>query len=72
MKTTIALFGIVEALHDVLLPEKLVVLDGLVDFDNVLPDDTTSTSVEMAKIETISSNFQYFHNMKEMVNNSKR
>ncbi len=47
MKTPLALGRLQNALDDLVAGE-LVLLDGLVDADDVLPDDTAGTNVEMA------------------------
>lgn len=50
MQTTVSVLGMLEALHNVLLLQELVVLDCLVNSDDVLPDDTASTSIEVTSL----------------------
>ena len=47
VKTTIRLLCVLEALLDVLDLVQFLVLDGLVDADHVLPDDTTGANVQV-------------------------
>jgi hypothetical protein len=53
MQAAIAVLRMFEALGNVLLLQEFVLLDGLVDSDNVLPDNTASTTVEMTTIVRI-------------------
>lgn len=50
MKTTITSSGALESLLDDLIAAELTLLDGLIDTDNILPDNTTSTNVQMANL----------------------
>ena len=49
MKTTIALLGVLAALKDDLVLVERALLDGDIDPDDVLPDNTTSTNVQVSK-----------------------
>ena len=48
MESTIALLGVHEALTDVLVLVQLTLLDGLINANNVLPDNTTGANVQVA------------------------
>lgn len=48
VKTTCPTLGCLEGLLDDVVLAELALLDRQVDADNVLPDDTASTNVEMA------------------------
>ena len=48
MKSTIALLGVHEALADVLVLVQLTLLDGLINANNILPDNTTGANVQVA------------------------
>ena len=47
VKAAVAIGGALKSLLDDGVPAQLIFLDGLVDADNVLPDDTAGTDVEM-------------------------
>ena len=49
METTIALLGVLAALKDDLVLVERALLDGDIDPDDVLPDDTASTNVQVSK-----------------------
>ena len=49
MKATIALLGVPAALKDDLVLVERALLDGDIDPDDVLPDNTTSTDVQVSK-----------------------
>jgi len=48
METAIAVLGVLDGLLDDVVLGELANLDGLVDTDDVLPDDTSGADVEMA------------------------
>jgi hypothetical protein len=50
VKTAVALLCVGEALDNVVDLVELALLDGLVDADNVLPHDSTSTNVQVANL----------------------
>jgi hypothetical protein len=45
VQSPIAVLGLLERSFDIWLFKKLVGFDSLVDFDNILPDDTASSGV---------------------------
>jgi hypothetical protein len=49
VQAAVTVLGVLEALHNVFLLQKLVILDCLVNSDDILPYDTTSTGVEMTE-----------------------
>lgn len=50
VQSSIAVLGTLENTRDDLVLGKLALLDGLVDADDILPDDTASTNVQVADL----------------------
>lgn len=50
VQSSVAVLGTLENTRDDLVLGKLALLDGLVDADDILPDDTASTNVQVADL----------------------
>lgn len=47
VESSVAILGSLKSLLDHLVAGELILLDGLVDADNILPDDTAGTNVQV-------------------------
>lgn len=61
VQTAIALLGAVEALFDVLDILQLALADGLINADNILPDDTPSANIEMSNLAVAHQTLRQAH-----------